>query len=191
MKLGSTVQQEATMRKATRTFNLNDEDDAAILRDRERWGQPVLRPFESMRVPLQMMDSVDNSRAAIERAKAATYRAGEKVGLHNRPDARITDGAGDSGLALHRPGYRVADGVPRDHSHYATYDEEMGRAYLNVGAVEGEVRGQREGDTCTVKSDQGRDGSTDSKLNDAMRDEREAAHQEYQNRIQNAWREGR
>ena len=105
-------------------------------------------------------------------------------------------------------GYRVADGVPRDRSHYASYDEEMGRAYLNVGAVESEVRGQRERDSCTAKSDQGLYGSegspghlrmvegelvcvADSKLNDAMRDEREAAHQEYQNRIQNAWRTGR
>ena len=64
-------------------------------------------------------------------------------------------------------------------------------AYKNLGAVESEVHGQREGDSCTVKSDKGRGGSTDSKLNDAVRDEREAAHQEYQDRIQNAWREGR
>jgi hypothetical protein len=173
MKLGSTVQQEATMRKATRTFNLNDEDDAAILRDCERRGQPVLRPFESMRVPLQMMDSVDNSRAAIELAKAATYRAGEKVGLHNRPDVRITDGAGGSGLTLHRPGYRVAHGVPRDDSHYTAYDAAAEVAYKNIGAREREALGQcvdRQGDAASAT------------------DDRSAAYQEYEDRIQNAWR---
>jgi len=76
-------------------------------------------------------------------------------------------------------------------SVYAAYDAAAEVAYKNVGRVESEVRGQREGDSRTAKSDQGRDASADSKLNDAMRDEREAAHQEYQDRIQNAWKDGR
>ena len=33
--------------------------------------------------------------------------------------------------------------------------------------------------------------ATDSKLSDATRDEREAAYQEYQDRMQNAWKDGR
>ncbi len=134
----------------------HDDDDA----------RNILKDGERMRVPMYAMDSSMDHLDPLQRA----------VVRDRLQDARITDGAGDGGLALHRPGYRVADGIPRDHSHYAIYDEEMGRAYLNVGAVESEVRGQRE--------------EADSKLSDAMRDEREAAHQEYQNRIQNAWRDG-
>jgi hypothetical protein len=103
----------------------------------------------------------------------------------------VTDGAGDGGLGLHRPGFRISNTVTRDRSIYDAYDAAAEIAYKNAGAVESEVRGQREGDSCTVKSDQGRDGSAESKLNDTMRDEREAAYQEYLNRIQNAWRGGR
>ena len=152
------------------TYRRRDPDDDDILQD-----------GEVLRVPLYLMDGQPNpDLSPLQRDVGRRYAS-----------ARITDGAGDSGLALHRPGYRVADGVPRDHSHYAVYDEEMGRAYLNVGARETEVRGQREGDSCTVKSDRGRDGSTDGKLSDAMRDEREAAYQEYQDRMQNAWKDWR
>ena len=94
-------------------------------------------------------------------------------------------------MSLHKPGFRISNTITRDRSIYDATTPRSASAYKNVGAVESEVRGQREGDSCTVKSDQGRDGSTDSKLSDAMRDEREVAHQEYQDRIQNAWRDGR
>jgi hypothetical protein len=149
-----------------------------------------------------------SARRRIEEAKRSTYRAGERLGLHNRPDARITDGAGDSGLSLHKPGFRISNTITRDRLIYDAYDAAAEVAYKNVGGVESEVGGQREGDTCTVQSGQGLYGPegspghlrmvegelvcvADSKLSDAMRDEHEAAHQEYQDRIQNAWREGR
>jgi hypothetical protein len=103
----------------------------------------------------------------------------------------VTDGAGNSGLSLHKPGFRISNTVTRDGSIYDAYDAQVASAYRNVGAVESEFRGRREGDARTAKSDQGRDGSTDSKLSDAVRDEREAAHLEYRNRIQNAWKDGR
>jgi hypothetical protein len=117
-------------------------------------------------------------------ATVSGYRSG--VAQHF---ARVTDPTGDGGL--HKPGFRVSETITRDRSIYDAYDAELASSYKNVGAVESAVRGQREGNTCTVKSDQGRDGSTDSKLNDAMRDEREAAHQEFQDQIQNAWKDGR
>ena len=77
-----------------------------------------------------------------------------------------------------------------------------------VGTGEREFTGGKVGDACIVKSADGRFGAegahgtlqlvegelvciADSKLSDAMRDEREAAHLEYQNRIQSAWRDGR
>jgi hypothetical protein len=106
-----------------RTFRLNNEDDDRVLRERARRAEPILRDGEAMRVPLQMMDSVDNGRAAIEQAKRDTYAAGERLGLHNKPDMRITDGGGNTGVALNRPGYRIADtDVMRDERQRA-HDE--------------------------------------------------------------------
>ena len=112
----------------------------------------------------------------------------DDVGRHYT-SARVTDGAGN--MSLHKPGFRISNTITRDRSIYDAYDAELASSYKNAGGVESKFRGQREGDSCAVKSDQGRDGSTDSKLNDAVCDEREAAHQEYQDRIQNAWRDGR
>jgi hypothetical protein len=141
----------------------------------------ILKDGERMRVPMYAMDGSMDHLDPLQRT----------VVRDKLQDARITDGAGNSGLSLHKPGFRISNTVTRDRSIYDAYDAQVASAYRNVGAGESEFRGQREGDSCTAKSDQGRDGSADSKLNDAMRDEREAAHQEYQDRIQNAWREGR
>jgi hypothetical protein len=140
----------------------------------------VLKDGERMRVPMYAMDgSMDH----LDPLKRAVVRDGLQ-------DAPITDGAGN--MSLHKPGFRVSSTITRDRSIYDAYDAAAEVAYKNVGAVESEVRGQREGDSCAMKSDKGRDGSTDSKRSDAvLRDEREAAHQEYQNRIQNAWKDGR
>jgi hypothetical protein len=130
----------------------------------------LLKDGHAIRVPVSMMDS---RTTWIEDAKRSTDAASERLGPHNRPDARITNGAGDSGLALHRPGYRVADGVPRDHSHYAGYDAEIATAYRNVGAGEREALGQR----VDRQEDAG-----------SVKDDRDSAYQEFENRIQNAWR---
>ena len=85
----------------------------------------------------------------------------------------MTDGAGNAGLALRRPGYRIADGIQRDMSVYAAYDAEMASAYKNVGARDREALGQRV------------DRQEDAAL---VTDDRSAAYQEYENRIRNAWR---
>ncbi len=151
-----------------RTFRYGDEDDEKILGHGDR-----------LVVPMAMMDGSMDHPDPLQRAVVT-----DQLRL-----ARITDGAGNT--SLHKPGFRISNTITRDRSIYDSYDAEVGSAYKNVRAVGSNVRGQREGDSRTAKSDQGRDGSADSKLNDAMRDEREAAHQEFQDRIQNAWREGR
>jgi hypothetical protein len=151
-----------------RTYQRHDLDDKDAYDE-----NASLKDGRALVVPLRMMDAMQKD-------------------VHEHfSRAKVTDGAGNSGLSLHKPGFRVSTTVTRDRSIYDSYDAELVSAYNKVGAVESEVRGPREGDSCTAKSDQGKDGSADSKLNDAMRDEREAAHLEYQNRIQNAWREGR
>ncbi len=85
--------------------------------------------------------------------------------------ARVTDPTGDGGL--HRPGFRVSDTITRDRSIYDSYDAEIASAYKNVGAGEREALGQRvnrQEDAASVK------------------DDRDSAYQEFENRIQNAWR---
>jgi hypothetical protein len=147
----------------------------------------VLKDHRSYRVPMYAMDALSRD--------VAQHFAG------------VTDATGDGGLGLHKPGFRISNTITRDRSIYDAYDAAAEVAYKNVDAVESEVRGQREGDSCTVKSDQGLYGAegspghlqmaegelvcvADSKLSDALRDDREAAYQEYQDRIQNAWRTG-
>ncbi|MGA2314148.1 MAG: hypothetical protein ABSF87_17605 [Xanthobacteraceae bacterium] len=151
-----------------RTYQRHDLDDNHAYDE-----NGILKDGHALRVPLRMMDAM------------------QKDAHEHFSRAKVTDGAGDSDLGLHRPGFRISNTITRDRSVYAAYDAAAEVAYKNVGRVESEVRGQREGDSRTAKSDQGRDASADSKLNDAMRDEREAAHQEYQDRIQNAWKDGR
>jgi len=151
-----------------RTYQRHDLDDNHAYDE-----NGILKDGHALRVPLRMMDAM------------------QKDAHEHFSRAKVTDGAGDSDLGLHRPGFRISNTITRDRSVYAAYDAAAEVAYKNVGRVESEVRGQREGDSRTAKSDQGRDASADSKLNDAMRDEREAAHQEFQDRIQNAWKDGR
>jgi len=162
-----------------RTYQRHDIDDEDAYDE-----NGILKDGHALVVPLRMMDAMQKD-------------------IHEHfSGAKITDGA------FHKPGFRVSATVTRDRSIYDSYDAEVASAYKNVGAVESEVRGQREGDSCTVKSGQGLYGPegspghlqmvegelvcvADSKLSDAMRDEREATYQAYQNRIQNAWRDGR
>jgi hypothetical protein len=135
----------------TKTYRRRDPDDD---------DDDILQDGEVLHVPLYLMDGRPNPDLdSLQR----------DVGRHYAS----ADGAGNSGLSLHKPGFRVSSTITRDRSIYDAYDAAAEVAYKNLGAVESEVRGQRERDSCAVKSDQGRDGSTDSKLSDAMRDERE------------------
>jgi hypothetical protein len=61
-------------------------------------------------------------------------RYGEFDDIHRTPSAhlfRVHDGTGDSGLAMHRPGYRVTDAPPSDELQRAreTYEHELTTAY--------------------------------------------------------------
>jgi len=156
-----------------RTFRYGDEDDEKILGHGDR-----------LVVPMAMMDGSMDHLDPLQRAVLRDRLQG----------ARITDGAGDGGLALHRPGYRVANGVPREHSHYAAYDAEIASAYKNAGASERKFTGGRVGDVGGGRS--GNEGSacvTDDNLSNAVpvRDARERAYLDYENLIQNKWRDGR
>jgi len=138
----STTKQEAPM---GRTFIYNRNDDDEDMRD-------VLQDGDRLVIPMSMMDSTDR-RSRIEAAKRSTYAAGARLGLHNikQPEHRITDGSGSGGAALNKPGYRIADGKPRDMTHYAAYDAEAQAAYKNVGADEQQQRdGDRSSDVMPV-----------------------------------------
>jgi hypothetical protein len=143
----------------------NDDDDDLILRDGER-----------LRVPMVMMDSWQ--REMVDRF------------------ARLHDGAGNA--VGRRPGFVVDAAAGRDLSFYDQYDAEVGEAWRSpqIGTGEREFVGQREGDLCTINGNRGhlrvnKDRGRlvcvpDEPSRDTMHDEREAAYEEYQNRIQNA-----
>jgi hypothetical protein len=76
-------------------------------------------------------------------------------------------------LSLHKPGFRISNTVTRDRSIYDAYDAQVASAYKNVGARDREALGQR--------ADQQEDATS-------VKDDRSAAYQAYENRIQNAWR---
>jgi hypothetical protein len=123
-----------------------------------------------------------------------------------RPTRRITS-ADASTLGLHKPGWRietggntrdqlVCDGAALDRAElYRLYDEAKATEYLTPsGTGEREFVGTREGDTCTIDGFQGRlrrdeNGKLrcfpDARGDSTVRDERQAAYQEYQDRIQN------
>ena len=118
------------MAKTYRRRDLDDDDD-------------ILRDGEVLHVPLHLMDGQPNpDLSPLQRD------VGEHAVRNAARRARVTDGAGNAGLALHRPGYRIVDGIQRDMSVYAAYDAEAEAAYKNVGAGEREALGQRVGDVC-------------------------------------------
>jgi hypothetical protein len=87
---------------------------------------------------------------------------------------RVHDGTGDSGLAMHRPGFRVTDAPPLDELQHArdAYDHDLTTAW---------ARGT--GKECTVL-----DASKVSG-NDAMPgDDIEAAYRLYAEEISMAWK---
>jgi len=140
-----------------KTYRRRDPDDDDILQD-----------GEVLRVPLYLMDGQPNpDLSPLQR----------DVGEHAVRDAarraRVTDGAGNTGLALRRPGYRIADGIQRDMSVYAAYDAEAEAAYKNVGAGKREALGQ-----CVDRQEDAT----------SVTDDRSAAYREYENRMRNAWR---
>jgi len=83
-----TTQEKTAM--TTRTFRYGDPADDKVLDARVRRGEPTLYDGETLRVPLRMMDSVTKEFADKRRAAR-----------------QVVDGAGDSGLGLHRPGFRT------------------------------------------------------------------------------------
>ncbi len=135
---------------APRTYQRHDLDDNDAYDE-----NGSLKDGHALVVPLRMMDAMQKD-------------------VHEHfSSAKVTDGAGDSGLSLHRPGFRISNTITRDRSIYDAYDAEMASAYKNVGARDREALDQcvdRQGDAASVT------------------DDRSAAYQEYEHRIQNAWR---
>jgi len=174
----ASTQQEANMR----AFNLNNEDDDRVMRERARRGEPILRDGESMRV--SMMDSRSNQRARIEADKVSTFRAARRLALpafvadgamaDSKP-GRITDGGGNA--AFSRPGFRIAqqDAAALDarraaHQEYLDYIES---AYLGNSAG-GDVVSNR------VKVDAA-----------VTKDTRESAYQAYDESVSRQWETGK
>jgi len=175
-----------------RTFRLGDEQDEAIMRDREARGLPALADGERLVVPAQFMDSMQRD-----------------VGQHFAAKrARVTDATGDHGLGLQKPGFRIADGVQRDMNCYAQYDAEAEVAYKRgddpqTGFGARDAVGQRVGDLCTIDGERGHLRMVDGKLtcvvdrsSDAMPVRDGLTHEQRMSRLyqlrdeelSNAWR---
>jgi hypothetical protein len=80
-------------------------------RYREIYDDDLLRDGQRLHVPMFAMDSAQCSASA-----------------HL---ARVHDGTGDSGLAMHRPGFRVTDAPPSDELQRArdSYERELTTAW--------------------------------------------------------------
>ena len=130
----------------TTTHRYEDDDDDNI--------DSILKDGEVLRVPLRLMDSYQRS----------VYEHFHDAGRLTC----VTDAAGGT-IGLHRPGFRVADGVVRDTSHYDAYERDLTTAWKQ--------------DVADPPNRQGRDSMP-------VRDEREQAYADYETRIQNAWRTG-
>jgi hypothetical protein len=83
-------------------------------------------------------------------------RYGEFDGIHRSPSAhlwRVHDGTGDSGLAMHRPGFRVTDAPPSDELQraYDAYQRELTTAWRrDAGNVVSDVPKASDLDVMTV-----------------------------------------
>ena len=131
--------------------------------------------------------------------------------LRRRQRAPITDASGDSGLGLHRPGFRIDPRARRDTSFYDAAEEEMQNAWrtnnsVPTGAGSNGPRRRQEGDSCTIAGSSGHlvdgDGELicvtddemqgDAMLRDALlRDAKQRAYAAYEATLQNAWRTGK
>jgi hypothetical protein len=89
---------------------LNDDEDDAFDED------GLLKDGHVGRVPLMMKDSWQRDMNEDFRSK-------------NHP--HVTDASGGT-TGLHRPGYRVANTITRDQSHYDDYDAELEGAWKNI-----------------------------------------------------------
>ena len=123
-------------------------------RYREIHDDDLLRDGQRLRVPMFAMDSMQLSESA-----------------HL---ARVHDGTGDSGLAMHRPGFRVTDAPRSDELQRAhdAYERELTTAYR---------RGARKEDVVP--------GAPKASGSDAMpADDIETAYRLYCEEISQAWR---
>jgi hypothetical protein len=139
----------------------NNQDD----RDRRRRGG-VLADGERLRVPMTLMDGRANPD------------------LYDLQRAVVTDASGDNGpTAFCRPGYRIADGVRRDDSHYRAYDQMKSREWQQ-GATSGNI-GQRDvgGQLKCIANDR----RSDARDHEMTMDQIYAA---YDRELSEAWRDG-
>jgi hypothetical protein len=89
-----------------------------------------------------------------------TYRAGPVTMMDSGP-ARVTDGFGRGGLALHRPGYRVLDdeiGARAKEQAYRGYDRQLCDSYKQDAppASAYPYTAAAEGASCTIDGKPGR-----------------------------------
>jgi len=178
-------------------MNRFDEFERALIEDDDQ----TLKDGESMRVPML-------TRARMNDAMAIPG------GRSGSPKATITDGFGEAGLALSRPGFRVSTTATYDDAHYRIYDQEISSRYRDddhtggpSGVGSGGFAGRRVGDRCTCKgrNDLGEDGdrgtiqeidgelccvSDDYRSDDGLnaRELLEREYQAYDRRLRDSWK---
>jgi hypothetical protein len=141
-----------------------DEDDD----DFDEHG--ILKDYRSFRVPMRAVDSWQRDMARH---------------LHR---TSVTDVAGNDGLALCRPGWRVdnsgnaGDRLLRDGEKQTLYDEydleiEVAWKHPSRGFDSDELVGQREGDMCELVC-----------IRDDQTNSRKDPYREYDTHVQVAWR---
>jgi hypothetical protein len=153
-----------------RTFQHADEDDTDL--------RKILKDGERWHVPMFMMDSAQHDVF--------------------RQFARVSDGSGDSGIGLHRPGFRIADvssGAERRRI-YDGYDDAVQSEWKNplTGFGSGEFIGQRPGDICTIDGWPGHLKKINGELRCVPDRERDAAptmdafYAEYDRSVSEQWK---
>jgi hypothetical protein len=170
----------------------HDDDDYDVRYANDGRGD-VLADGEKLVVPLYAMDAaVDDLQRAVMR-DAAERRLARRFGLNDGAD-------------LHRPGFRynLSDEMyDAREAAYRDYENSQAEAWRSppTGAGERSQRGQQPGDACSIDGRAGHLRLVNGELkcipdgpvrgNDHAMTDREAAYAEYQDRIENAWRDRR
>jgi hypothetical protein len=158
----------------------HEDDDEHILKDGER-----------MRVPMHMMDG--DSFDPIQRAVARSVR--------------VTDGSGQGGVNLNRPGFRIAatDAVQALDDAYASYERDLTTAWQGDCRSDvadarrkktthydprGRLAGHSETEEWEEDEEQEKHG-TERQTSDAAMRARDKAYADYDATLREAWRAGK
>jgi hypothetical protein len=77
----------------------------------------ILRDGFAVRIPVRLRDAIPDNLTEVQRSVADD---GQRF--------RVTDGAGNDGLTLHRPGWRVCDGISRSDREQARLEADADAA---------------------------------------------------------------